>query len=134
MKFRTKKRINFFDCDPAGIMFFGKAFSLMHSAYEEMITSLGIKDYWNSDDFFVPITEASTKYNTPVKAGQDIIIDVWISQLRERSFELQYICRSENKVEFFSSRTVHIFTNRNFEKISIPNEIETKLKKYSETP
>lgn len=132
MKFRTKRRVNFFDCDPAGIMFFGNAFRLIHSAYEEMISSFGIDDYWLSDNFLVPITRTSLEFQNPVKAGEIVIIEIEVKQLREHSFELEYLCGDEKGNKFFTSDTVHVFTDHNFGKIRIPGNIFDKLKEYSE--
>jgi len=129
MSYKTKRRINFFDCDPAGIMFFGKAFELIHSAYEEMIASLGIKDYWTSRDYFVPITKAETDYTGVIKAGEEVEIEVKVSQLRKHSFELSYTCRGEKNEVLFTSKTVHVFTNREFNKIVIPPEVKNNLTK-----
>ena len=32
--FTIKRKINFFDCDPAGIIFYSRIFEFCHSAYE----------------------------------------------------------------------------------------------------
>ena len=53
--FSIKKRINFYDCDPAGIFFFARVYELCHSAYEEMIQSFNLKeDYWTNDRLYCP--------------------------------------------------------------------------------
>lgn len=123
MKFITRRRINFFDCDPAGIMFYGNAFFLAHSAYEEMLSSLELNDYWNNDEYIVPIIKADTQYLNPLRAGDEVEIEVTVSQLKERSFELSYTCRNSSGTEAFITTTVHIFTNKEFEKIKIPEEV-----------
>lgn len=131
MKFRTKKRVNFFDCDPAGIMFFGNAFKLIHSAYEEMISAFEFNDYWTSEDFFVPIIKTSFEFLKPVRAGENVIIEVSLVQLREHSFELGYSGSDEKGNQFFTSKTVHVFTDHDFNKIGIPKNILNKFKEFS---
>lgn len=133
MKFTTKRRVNFYDCDPAGIMFFGNAFFFIHSAYEEMISSWGLKNYWTSSEFFVPITKAESDFFSPVKPGSFIIIEVYVKQLKKRSFELQYVGFDEEGKKLFASRTVHVFIDRNFNKIPVPENIKIKLREYSES-
>jgi acyl-CoA thioester hydrolase/1,4-dihydroxy-2-naphthoyl-CoA hydrolase len=56
--FTIKRRINFYNCDPAGIMFYGNILFFCHSAYENLISSLKLPfDYWINDDFAVPIVQ-----------------------------------------------------------------------------
>jgi YbgC/YbaW family acyl-CoA thioester hydrolase len=130
MIFKIKRRINFFDCDPAGIMFYGNAFFLAHSAYEEMLTSAGLTDYWTSDNFIVPIIRADTDYLKPLRAGDEVEIEVKVSNLKERSFELTCTCRLEDGTNTFNTKTVHIFTDRDFKKINIPDDILVILTEY----
>jgi acyl-CoA thioesterase FadM len=130
MSYVTKRRINFFDCDPAGIMFYGNAFFLAHSAYEEMIESFGVPDYWNSEDYVVPITRAETNYLSPLSEGDEVEIEVTVNELKERSFQLRYTCRTKEGRNAFITTTVHVFTSREFEKIKIPEEIMVKLSEH----
>ena len=54
--FTVKRKINFYDCDPAGILFYARLFEINHSVYEEMINSFKLKEsYWFNDKFVVPI-------------------------------------------------------------------------------
>jgi acyl-CoA thioesterase FadM len=126
MKFRTKIRINFFDCDPAGIMFYGRAFYLIHSAYEKMIASAGIDDYWINENYFVPISKAETEFFKPLIPGDEALIEVYVNDLREHSFELKYTCSADG-VKIFNSKTVHVFTNSEMQKIRIPDELRSAL-------
>lgn len=60
--FTFSKKIDFFDCDPAGIMFYGRIFELCHSAYEAMIESFNLsEDYWTNDKFVVPIIHSEDR-------------------------------------------------------------------------
>jgi 1,4-dihydroxy-2-naphthoyl-CoA hydrolase len=124
-----KRRINFYDCDPAGIMFFGRASYLAHSAYEEMIVELGIQDYWMSSNFVVPIIKSEVNFYNPLLPGEEVEIDVNVSELKEHSFELTYLCRTPEGKHAFSAKTVHVFTDMELKKMSIPEEISVKLKK-----
>jgi YbgC/YbaW family acyl-CoA thioester hydrolase len=130
MTFKTKRRINFFDCDPAGIMFYGNAFFLAHSAYEELLASAGLTGYWINDNYIVPIIKADTDYLKPLRPGDEVEIEVRVSNLKERSFELTCTCRLEDGTNTFNTRTVHIFTDRDFKKINIPDDILVILSEY----
>jgi 1,4-dihydroxy-2-naphthoyl-CoA hydrolase len=130
MIFKTSRRINFFDCDPAGIMFYGNAFFLAHSAYEELLASSGLDNYWDNDEYIVPIIQTESSYLNPLRAGDQVEIEVEVSTLKERSFELSYTCRIGREKTAFITKTVHIFTDRNFEKIKMPGDVLLILSKY----
>jgi acyl-CoA thioesterase FadM len=58
--FVYKKKINFFDCDPAGILFYARVYELCHSAYEAMIETFNlIEDYWANENYVVPIISST---------------------------------------------------------------------------
>jgi 1,4-dihydroxy-2-naphthoyl-CoA hydrolase len=87
-----KTTINFFDCDPAGILFYSRFFEICHSAYESMISSFSLReDYWNNSEYVVPITHSEAKYIKPVKYGETISIELKVMQIKNSSFELGYL-------------------------------------------
>lgn len=105
--------INFFDCDPAGILFFGRVFELCHSAYEDLIKSFNLGfDYWNNDKYVVPIIHTEADYLLPLKPGEKYLIEVSVSKLKESSFELNYLCKNENGKITNEVKTVHVFVDR----------------------
>ena len=111
--FIIKRRVNFYNCDPAGIMFYGNVFFFCHSAYENLISSLNLSfDYWNNDDFAVPIVHSSADYLKPLKNGDEIDIETNVTQLKESSFELSYSCKNEKGELCAEVKTVHVFINK----------------------
>ena len=124
--FKTKKKINFYDCDPAGILFFARIFELCHSAYEEMIASFNLKeDFWNNEEYVVPIINSEAHYHKPIKYGEIISIEIIVSKLKSSSFELKYDCKNIDGEECTEVRTVHVFVNKsNWKK----TEMKKKLK------
>jgi len=111
--FTIKRKVNFFNCDPAGIMFYGNIFYFCHSAYENLISSLDLDfDYWNNDDFFVPIVHSSADYLKPLKYEDDVVIEINVTQLKESSFELSYNCKNQLGELCANVKTVHVFINK----------------------
>jgi 1,4-dihydroxy-2-naphthoyl-CoA hydrolase len=111
--FKTEKKINFYDCDPAGILFYGRIFELCHSAYEGMIAGFNLdEDYWKNDEYIVPIIHSEAFYHKPVKYGDIISIEIVVKLLRSSSFELNYSCRNKNGEECHAVRTVHVFVDK----------------------
>lgn len=131
--FTIKRRINFYDCDPAGIIFYSRVFEFAHSAYEQIIQSIEKdEDYWNNDKYVVPIIKSESTYVKPMKYGNEIIINVNVSELRSSSFELSYNIVNTDEELLCSVKTVHVFVNKKkWEKMDIPEKLKRGLAIYN---
>jgi len=130
--FQFKRRINFYDCDPAGILFYGRIFQLCHEAYELMIESFNLKEsYWENESFIVPIIHSEAKYRKPLLAGETAQIEITVTNLKESSFELTYVCKNDIGEVTNNVRTVHVFVNRSgWKKIKISEEVRKRLSRH----
>lgn len=130
--YKFKKTINFYDCDPAGILFFARVFEICHSAYEALISSFEMKgEYWNNENFAVPIIHTEGEYLLPLTPGDIITVEVSVSQLKESSFELHYICRNADDKVTNEVKTVHIFVDKSkWKKMPIDPEVKQNLSKH----
>ena len=130
--FKTITRIKFSDCDPAGILFFGRVYELCHAAYEEMITNLHLEeDYWNNDEFIVPIIKSEAHYHQPMKYGEEISIEISVKTLKSSSFELEYLLKNRDEVECVLVNTVHVFVDkRTWKKKAMKKEIATGFERF----
>ncbi len=133
MKYIYRQRINFYDCDPAGIMFYGNVYRLCHSAYESMIGEImSSDDYWNSKSFVVPIIKTEASYHKPLLPGETAVVELEITQLKASSFELSYNCLNSKNEICVKVKTVHVFVDkRTWEKIKIPDAVSRALKKFT---
>lgn len=124
--------VNFFDCDPAGVLFFAGIFEICHSAYEDFINSFALKsDYWNNEIFAVPIIHTESDYLLPLKPGDKLSIEVTVSKLKESSFELKYVCKNIAGKVTNEVKTVHIFVDKKlWKKIIIDAEVKENLLKH----
>lgn len=131
--FTYKRKINFHDCDPAGILFFARIFELCHSAYEEMISSFELgEDYWNNPDYVVPILHSEAKYRNPLKYGDTAGVEIQVTVLKDSSFELSYKCRNQNGDDCAEVRTVHVFVERSsWKKHPMKESIKNGLAKHT---
>jgi len=111
--FKCERRINFYDCDPAGILFFGRVYELCHSAYEELIESFNLReDYWTNENYIVPILKSEAQYRKPIKYGETISVEINVTNLKSSSFELEYTCRNKKGAECVIVKTVHVFVDK----------------------
>jgi YbgC/YbaW family acyl-CoA thioester hydrolase len=131
--FTVKRKINFYDCDPAGILFYAKLFEINHSIYEEMINSFKLNEnYWFNQKFVVPIIKTDGAYFKPLKTGATITINLSVTLIKESSFELTYEWRDSSGELAAKARTVHVFVDKNkWKKIPIFEDIVKGLESHS---
>lgn len=130
--FSIQKKINFYDCDPAGILFFARVYELCHACYEALIESFNLdEDYWSNDSYIVPIIHSEAKYRNPFTYGQTANIELKVANLKTSSFELQYECKNEKGEICTEVKTVHVLIDKNSWKKKPMNEgIKKGLMKY----
>lgn len=126
--YTTKLRTNFYDADPAGILFFANIYRLAHSAYEEMIKSWGIgDDVFFSAEFALPITHSEADYMQPILAHDELTVNITASQLQEHSFELSYFFYGDGELKA-KVKTVHVFVEKkSMTKMEIPEPLRVKF-------
>lgn len=108
-----KKKINFYHCDPAGILFYARLFEICHSVYEEMISSFKLdENYWQNDDYVVPIVKCEAGFYKPVKPGEVVTVELSVTELRETTFQLSYSIKNVSDIEVASAKTVHVFVDK----------------------
>ncbi len=130
--FQYKRRINFCDCDPAGILFYGRIYQLCHEAYEVMIESFNLEEsYWENENFIVPIIHSEAKYRKPLLSGEIVEIEITVTNLKDSSFELTYLCKNSKEEVTNNVRTVHVFVNKSdWQKIKITDQVKKGLQKH----
>lgn len=130
--FSIRKKINFYDCDPAGILFYGRIYELCHTAYEAMIAGFNLEeDYWSNNDYVVPIIHSEAKYRKPLTYGQTVTVELKVTNLKNSSFELQYECKNEKGDLCAEVKTVHVLIDKTtWKKKPLPAHIKKSLTKY----
>ncbi len=129
--FTIKSKIYFYDCDPAGIMFFANVYRLAHSAYETFMKNLNTeRNFFYDNDLVLPIFHSEADYFIPLKTDDEIEIQVNVSQLRNSSFELSYNINIDDKIAA-QVKTVHVCVKKDgFTKTELPEVLTKKLKNY----
>ncbi len=109
----SKKKINFYHCDPAGILFYARLFEICHSVYEDMISTFKLaENYWQNDYYVVPIVKCEAGFFKPVKPGEEVTVELSVSELRETTFQLSYSIKNVSDIEVASAKTVHVFVDK----------------------
>lgn len=127
--FQKEVKIRFSDTDPAGILFYSKAFELIHGVYEDFVVeSLGVswKEWFQNTQWALPVVQAEARFFHPMVADQVYLITLELIQKTTSSFTLAYEIKKESHV-FAKLKTSHVFIDQTTrEKLPLPKEIRQR--------
>lgn len=118
----SKSRINFFDADAAGVMFYGKAFELCHSAFESFVALQNrYNDYFSSNEFAFPIIHTEASYLAPLIPGEEVEIEISLLEKKKSSFSLLYQIKKLHGEIAVEIKTVTVSVEKKkWQKIPLP--------------
>jgi len=130
--YTAKRKINFYDCDAAGILFYARIYELCHSVYEEMIQSFNLnEDYWFNDDYVVPIIHSEATYLKPLVYNSFVEIVLSVTTLSTSAFKLAYNCKNEAGDLCVKVKTTHVFVDKKtWKKKQIKDEVRMGLERH----
>lgn len=131
-EFVWSRRLHFREADPAGILFFGNLFSLVHDAYEEYLEHLGFPwEEWFGEKkpYIVPIRQLQAEYQKPLRPGLKTHIGLELVDVGESSYRVQFRVWQKSQQEICcQGHLVLVFADpEKGKKITIPPEIRAKL-------
>ena len=109
--FRYRFRIRLHDTDAAGVLFFAHLLRHAHDAYEHLMEAADLPlDAWLREPGrpALPITQASARFERPMRHGDLIEVELWVEELRQRSFALVYRFSDCEGRTCANARTVHV--------------------------
>jgi len=129
--FQTKERLSFYDCDPAGIVFYASLLKIAHTAYEKFLSEISPdRNFFFDQELVLPIVHCEADYHKPLKAFDEIDISLSVQRLKENSFELNYSFTFKDEL-YAEAKTVHVCVNKSsFTKTILPNVLKKGLDKH----
>jgi 4-hydroxybenzoyl-CoA thioesterase len=130
-------RVEWGDCDPAGIVFYPRYFEMFETCIAtlfERATGLTKYQMLRKYEFAgYPVVEARAKFSAPAKYGDDVVAETTVTEFRRSSFDVQHRVFNADKlaVEGFETRVwvVHHPDDPNrLKSQAIPDEIVAKFK------
>lgn len=108
--FQYDLQIRLHDTDAAGRLFFAHLFRHAQDALEAFMEHIGypIDVMLRTGEILLPLTHAEANYRRPMRHGDRIRIQVWVEDLRRRSFAIGYRFLSEAGDEMATARTIHV--------------------------
>jgi 4-hydroxybenzoyl-CoA thioesterase len=87
-------RIEWGDCDPAGIVFYPRYFAMFdHSTTVLIERTLGMSKHQLQDAYAFagyPMVESRARFLLPTRFGDDVVIETSITDVRRSSFDLTH--------------------------------------------
>jgi 4-hydroxybenzoyl-CoA thioesterase len=103
-------RIEWGDCDPAGIVFYPRFFAMFDSCTTGMFSqALGMSkfEFIKRYDFLgYPMVDTRARFLKPARFGDDVTIETTVTEFRRSSFDVRHHLsnRGELAVECFDTR------------------------------
>ena len=139
MPFRTNittRRIEWGECDPAGIVFYPNFFKMFDNATTLLFTAaLGMTKYQflnKYDCAGYPMVDTRARFLSPARFGDDVTIETSVTEIKRSSFQITHLLKNNGvlAVEGFETR---VWTGRDpadpskIRSQPIPAEVVEKL-------
>jgi 4-hydroxybenzoyl-CoA thioesterase len=90
---RFTVRIEWADCDPAGIVYYPRYFAMFDTATHHLIEAAG----WKKRDLIaefdivgIPMVDTRAKFTAPSSFGDDLVIETRVAAFRNSSFDIEH--------------------------------------------
>jgi 4-hydroxybenzoyl-CoA thioesterase len=88
------RRIEWSDCDPAGIVFYPRYFSMFDTSttalFEKALGMTAAQFFKHYDVIGYPLVDARARFLIPVAFSDDVIIETTVAEFRRSSFDMQH--------------------------------------------
>ena len=136
LTYTRNARIEWGDCDPAGIVFFPRYFAMFDSCTTALFSqALGMSKYQFTRHYEFqgyPMVDTRARFLKPTKFGDDVVIETKVAEFRRSSFDVQHRITLDGElcVECFDTRVWAARDPADPEKIKskpIPQEVIAKF-------
>ncbi len=131
-EFQKELEVYFYECDPAGVLFFARAGDLFHRTYEAFVQEMGFswQNWFQNPEWAVPLKKFDIEYFRPVYAGQKYVSKLLVQQMGESSFALHTRIFHGEDI-YFQIHSLHVFVDKkSSQKRATPSEVKSALQRY----
>ena len=130
-KFRTTRRVEFYETDLAGLVHFANFFRYMESAEHAYLRSIGYIIHGESEgrETGWPRVNANCDYRKPARFGDEITIDVFVEEVRTRSVRYGFVFSiDDEEIATGSVTAAHVeLKDGGIKAVPIPEGLRAKL-------
>ncbi len=104
------RRIKWSDCDPAGIVFYPRYFSMFDTSttvlFEKALSMTAAQIFKRFNVVGYPLVDARARFLAPIRFSDDVTIETAVAEFRRSSFDVQHRLLKDGKlaVEGFETR------------------------------
>jgi 4-hydroxybenzoyl-CoA thioesterase len=88
------RRIEWSDCDPAGIVFYPRFFSMFDTSctmlFEKAMGMTGAQIYQHYDVIGYPLVNVTARFLIPLAFRDEVTIETTVAEIRRSSFDMQH--------------------------------------------
>lgn len=122
--------VTFDEADPAGISYFANAYRYAHRAYERFFFAHGLESFFGGE-FLAPMVHSQAKHLAPMRAGEELMVRMWIAKLGGSSFVTRYEIADHQEQKRAEVEFVAVFVDpQTFQKMKIPTLIRSVLEPF----
>jgi YbgC/YbaW family acyl-CoA thioester hydrolase len=128
--FIHRVRPQFYQADPAGVLFYGRVFELFHQGYAALIEAAGVpyETHFGIRGYATPIVHAEADYKRPIRPGTDIDVAVSVERLGESSLTFAFRITDATGTVLATGREVHVTVDpASFTTRPLPDELRAAL-------
>lgn len=135
-RFTMTHQVGFADCDPARMVFYPRFFELFDRATERLFAEVGLpwSEMFGRDGLSgLPLVDVGAKFISPVRFGDRLDIESWISEWRNKTFIVRHDMRVGDtvSVEGQEIRAWVVFDPsraKGIRAVPIPDEVRARFK------
>ena len=130
----ARRRVDWGDCDAAGIVFYPNYFRWMDSVFHQLTESVGFDQRRLQEEFSLlgtPLADAGCSFKAPARYGDDLEVAVAVTRVGESSLSLLYrfACGERAVAEGREARVFVQASVSGLAKAPIPAPLRQKLER-----
>jgi len=132
---KTNIRVRYAETDQMGVVYYANYFIWFEIGRVEFLRQLGFEyaALEREEDCLLPVVEATCRYRAPARYDEELVLETRLLNLRTSVIKFGYrLLRKgtdeESSKVLAEGETVHVFVNREMQKIPLPEKYATALK------
>lgn len=128
--FQFKTLVRYSETDQMGVVYYANYFVYFEAARTALLRKEGKScGDFEKEGVYIPVIEAYCKYKSPIFYEDEIIVNCWISEVKNASFKFEYQILRDGKI-LAEGYTRHCCTTKDLKPIRIPPDLRKIIEKY----
>lgn len=130
--FQTTRKVEWGDCDPAGIIYYPRYYHFMDGAFQDFAASCGFSQRSLREDHGMvgtPLVDTGCRFLSPLTYGDVAVVDVTVEHVGASSLRMSYVfsCDGRRTAEGFEVRVFAREEGGRIARAQIPEAVRDRL-------